>query len=435
MNPDFSSLLEDWRNLLRSWARSGEFVLAAQRAVRLPDAPAPLLQLNQRLLDAEFSDLPAVQLLPASAMAGAAGAYARSTGTIVLNQEWLASASRDQALAVLTEELGHHLDALLNSSDTPGDEGELFAALLSEAEPLSDERRQRLLADNDQGSIGLNGHELAVEQAAQLLSTPIRPASPGRSSGEFRNQFNFAALKADGSVVSFGPLGHSYNTSVVAGQLSSWVSQIFSTADAFAALKADGSVVTWGNDFYGGDSCTVASRLRSGVSQVFSTEQAFAALKADGSVVSWGAPAYTYSNAGGDSSLVANQLSSGVSQIFPSDDAFAALKVDGSVVTWGSNFSGGNSSTVASQLSSGVQQIFTAAGAFAALKSDGSVVTWGNSYYSYINKGGDSSAVADQLSSGVSQIVSSRDAFAALKADGSVVSWGGSGGDSSAVAS
>jgi hypothetical protein len=342
VNPDFSSLLEDWRNLLRSWARSGEFVLAAQRAVRLPDAPAPLLQLNQRLLDAEFSDLPAVQLLPASAMAGAAGAYARSTGTIVLNQEWLASASRDQALAVLTEELGHHLDALLNSSDTPGDEGELFAALLSEAEPLSDERRQRLLADNDQGSIGLNGHELAVEQAAQLLSTPIRPASPGRSSGEFRNQFNFAAL------------------------------------------KADGSVVTWGNDFYGGDSCTVASRLRSGVSQVFSTEQAFAALKADGFVVSWGAPAYTSSNAGGDSSLVANQLSSGVSQIFPSDDAFAALKVDGSVVTWGSNFSGGNSSTVASQLSSGVQQIFTAAGAFAALKSDGSVVTWGNSYYSYI---------------------------------------------------
>jgi hypothetical protein len=32
---------------------------------------------------------------------------------------------------VLTEELGHHLDGLLNAVDTPGDEGEYFARLLA----------------------------------------------------------------------------------------------------------------------------------------------------------------------------------------------------------------------------------------------------------------------------------------------------------------
>ena len=63
-------------------------------------------------------------------MPEAAGAYALGTGTIFLNREWLERASHEQALAVLTEELGHHLDGLLNSSDTPGDEGERFAALL-----------------------------------------------------------------------------------------------------------------------------------------------------------------------------------------------------------------------------------------------------------------------------------------------------------------
>ncbi|MFM6672205.1 MAG: hypothetical protein ACKPJO_19070 [Dolichospermum sp.] len=40
---------------------------------------------------------------------------------------------------------------------------------------------------------------------------------------------------------------------------------------AFAALKSDGSVVTWGDSSYGGDSSSVSSRLTSGVTQIFST--------------------------------------------------------------------------------------------------------------------------------------------------------------------
>jgi Ca2+-binding RTX toxin-like protein len=89
----------------------------------------------------------------------------------------------------------------------------------------------------------------------------------------------------------------------VAGQLSSGVAQIFSNGNAFAALKADGSVVTWGGFDGGGNSRAVAGQLRSGVTQIFSTGGAFAALKADGSVVTWGAP-----SSGGDSSAVAGQL-------------------------------------------------------------------------------------------------------------------------------
>ena len=93
----------------------------------------------------------------------------------------------------------------------------------------------------------------------------------------------------------------------ISPSLSSGVVDIFSTGSAFAALKDDGSVVTWGHYSKGGDSSAVASSLSSGVVHIFGGKDAFAALKDDGSVITWGS---YYS--GGDSSAVASSLSSGV---------------------------------------------------------------------------------------------------------------------------
>ena len=42
----------------------------------------------------------------------------------------------------------------------------------------------------------------------------------------------------------------------------------------FAALKDDGSVITWGKTGYGGDSSSVSSSLSSGVSQIYSNDNA-----------------------------------------------------------------------------------------------------------------------------------------------------------------
>ena len=247
-----------------------------------------------------------------------------------------------------------------------------------------------------------------------------------RSSGEVRNDYAFAALKADGSVVTWGSSSTGGNSSAVAAQLASGVEAIYSTSQAVAALKADGSVVTWGSSNFGGNSSAVAAKLTGGVEAIYSTSRAFAALKADGSVVTWGD-----SNYGGNSSAVAAQLTAGVQAIYSAGSAFAALKADGSVVTWGNSTFGGNSSAVAAQLTGGVETIYSNGNAFAALKADGSVVTWGGSL-----QGGNSSAVAAQLAGGVEAIYSNQNAFAAVKADGSVVTWGDSsyGGNSSAVA-
>ena len=79
----------------------------------------------------------------------------------------------------------------------------------------------------------------------------------------------------------------SRNSSSVASSIDSGVIEISSTDDAFAALKSDGSVVTWGSSAYGGDSSSVSTALGSGVIEIFSTQRAFAALKSE-SVVTWG---------------------------------------------------------------------------------------------------------------------------------------------------
>jgi uncharacterized repeat protein (TIGR02059 family) len=274
-------------------------------------------------------------------------------------------------------------------------------------------------------SITATATAYSVDSPVSVHRTPIPGTSSWRTTQEVKNPTAFAALKEDGSVITWGDSWYGGDSSNVSGQLQSGVAQIFSNKYSFAALKEDGSVITWGDPNKGGDSSSVSNALQSGVSQVFSTGRAFAALKEDGSVITLGD-----SDWGGDSSSVSNALQSGVAQIFSNYNAFAALKDDGSVITWGDSTYGGDSSSVSAQLQSGVSQIFSTLYAFVALKGDGSVITWGGSTY-----GGDSSSVSPQLQSGVSQIFSTNSAFAALKEDGSVISWGNDswGGDSSSV--
>ena len=111
----------------------------------------------------------------------------------------------------------------------------------------------------------------------------------------------------------------------------------------FAAILADGSVVTWGREGSVGDSSEVQDQLK-GVRQIQATDDAFAAILADGSVVTWGPARH-----GGDSSAVRDQLR-GVQQIQATGKAFAAILDDGSVVTWGDEHCGGDCSAVRDQL-------------------------------------------------------------------------------------
>ena len=236
----------------------------------------------------------------------------------------------------------------------------------------------------------------------------------------------YAALKTDGSVVTWGSsewggestvatwnsVDGKYDYSSMASELTKGIKDIISNEGAFAALKVDGSVVSWGKAPYGGGlsvatacadvgreplsgtrfyedgwpsydafkfcemypkGCTpfgiscihssVEYRLTEGVKEIFSNRYSFAALKTDGSVVTWGDAAY-----GGASSVayckhiiataedlnksiisknglsnkeacthlsIKPNLTRDVKKIVSNGHAFAALKIDGSVVTWG----------------------------------------------------------------------------------------------------
>ena len=88
---------------------------------------------------------------------------------------------------------------------------------------------------------------------------------------------------------------------MVRDALSGEVVQIASTSGAFAALKTDGSVITWGDVTRGG--AAWGEQLKSGVYRITGAMDAFAAVKLDGSVVTWG-----YASRGGDSSAVQAEL-------------------------------------------------------------------------------------------------------------------------------
>ena len=79
--------------------------------------------------------------------------------------------------------------------------------------------------------------------------------------------------------------------------------EIAASEVAFAAILADGSVVTWGDAVGGGDSTAVQQQLKNAQHIQTVYQGAFAAVLADGSVVTWGMAVF-----GGDSSAVRNQL-------------------------------------------------------------------------------------------------------------------------------
>ena len=254
-------------------------------------------------------------------------------------------------------------------------------------------------------------------------------SEPGRSKHEWRNQRSFAAVKADGSIVSWGSIKGTDGANIYRYSDELPIQQIFSNRDSFVALRADGALISWGHN--GKGVAREKELLSSGVVRVFSTRRSFSALKTDGSVVSWGKK-----EEGGDLDGVGDQLQSGAVNLFSTGTSMAALKQDGSVVTWGLSSMdprssalggdidtgsprGGDSSAVADQIDADVVDLFSSRYAFAALKSDGSVVAWGDPL-----RGGETGSAQRRLKRGVQTIAATGTSFAALKKNGRVVTWG-----------
>jgi Bacterial Ig-like domain len=107
--------------------------------------------------------LPSIEVVPDSILGKANGAYAASNNSIFLAHSLVERGDRQEIVAVLVEEIGHSIDAHLNATDSSGDEGEIFAKLVSHH--LEQDNYLVLLAEDDHNQIIWQGQPLAVENA------------------------------------------------------------------------------------------------------------------------------------------------------------------------------------------------------------------------------------------------------------------------------
>jgi hypothetical protein len=116
----------------------------------------------------DFSSFPQIEVVSSDVLGSAKGAYATSTNKIYLSDQFVSVASQQSLEAVILEEYGHFVDAQVNATDTTGDEGELFSAIVRGVS-LSAAELGRIQAEDDHAVIVVDGQSIAVEQALTLV--------------------------------------------------------------------------------------------------------------------------------------------------------------------------------------------------------------------------------------------------------------------------
>lgn len=214
-----------------------------------------------------------------------------------------------------------------------------------------------------------------------------------------------AYLNSKGKVITWGKSdsgGYSHEEfslfdSIITNSISSYqlgvdvksgVIDIVSTESAFAALKKDGSVVTWGNENYGADQSSNNVELAADTYKLYSNLYSFCALKRDGTIVTWGDQTRGGNNAYNRSGGVPTN----VVKVFSHKNGFIALKKDKTIVTWGNEKSKINHSTYGVNgtlhnnttpisILENVLEIYAATSKeiYFAIKTNGDIVKWGES--------------------------------------------------------
>jgi Ca2+-binding RTX toxin-like protein len=114
-----------------------------------------------------FDALPEIKILSNTVLGATNGAFAAQKNEIYLNERFLlANTDHIQSIAnVLIEEIGHFIDAKINTGDSAGDEGEIFAKLV-QGERISQQELLVLKGEDDTKMITLDGEKISIEQEA-----------------------------------------------------------------------------------------------------------------------------------------------------------------------------------------------------------------------------------------------------------------------------
>jgi hypothetical protein len=169
------------KDRLKQFADDPEFFVQMQKAFGGHLDNAQLLELQQTWASGDFSLIPQVEILAGSELGGANAAFAVETNTIYLSQGFLERVGQNPEVlsGALLEEIGHSVDQYLNNSDSPGDEGAIFSALVS-GQNLTDSQLHLLYAEDDHGVVQIDGRDISVEM--QDLGINLRRVKTGFAS-------------------------------------------------------------------------------------------------------------------------------------------------------------------------------------------------------------------------------------------------------------
>ncbi|MEA5549740.1 Calx-beta domain-containing protein [Anabaena cylindrica UHCC 0172] len=128
-----------------------------------------LKEITSQWLVGNFQTLPQIEVLNSTVFpTNTLGAFAGETNKIYLSEKLLKSGNTELIKETVLEEVGHSLDKQINIVDTPGDEGQLFAAVIT-GKQLNAEQIAEIKTEDDTTKIFADGQLLTVEQAT--LST------------------------------------------------------------------------------------------------------------------------------------------------------------------------------------------------------------------------------------------------------------------------
>jgi Ca2+-binding RTX toxin-like protein len=158
-----------------------------------------LSNLRQLWINGDFSGLPTIEIVDASTIDGNNAAYASATNKIYFSDSFLnRSLSSPQTLIqVMTEEIGHYVDTVINTKDTLGDEGELFSRVVWELD-LSPEIVNGIRGENDR-IYGFNNTSLETNT---IIGPVILHPFPG---AEETNSYNYNFSSTFSAIVESRP--------------------------------------------------------------------------------------------------------------------------------------------------------------------------------------------------------------------------------------
>lgn len=154
---------------------------------------------RQQWLTGATEAQPSFSIVSSATINGAAGAFSQQTNTIYLSQEFLVNQTNNPAaiLTLLLEEYGHFIDSQLNVTDTPGDEGAIFANVIQGIQ-ISPAEQQALRQEDDSVVVKLDGEQLTLEQATFGINTAFDLIGLT----QLRNDPTFAGIDGSGFSVA-----------------------------------------------------------------------------------------------------------------------------------------------------------------------------------------------------------------------------------------